>query len=109
MLMPGDRRRVKWKMGVSVSGHTAPASSRYPRIQVPRDPDLERAIARARDVLGSAPSSQLVHALAVRGAAAPEQDRQAAERARDFLLSVADGNSGLDLENLRSVRGRAWR
>ncbi|MGP0100870.1 MAG: hypothetical protein ACLPUT_04510 [Solirubrobacteraceae bacterium] len=55
------------------------------------------------------PSSQVVHALAVRGAAALEQDRQAEGSAREFLISVADGTSGLDLERLRSVRDRAWR
>ncbi|HWX46368.1 MAG TPA: hypothetical protein VNY52_13750 [Solirubrobacteraceae bacterium] len=85
-------------------------ASRHPRIQVPRDPDLDRAITRARGVFGPrTPSSQVVHALAVRGAATLEQDRQAEERARDFLLSVADGNSGLDLERLRGARDRAWR
>jgi hypothetical protein len=51
----------------------------------------------------------VVHALAVRGAAALDRDREAAERAREFLLSVAEGSSGLDLERLRSVRDRAWR
>lgn len=96
--------------GVSEDGYTFMMASRHPRIQVPRDPDLDRAITRARAVLGpSAPSSQVVHALAVRGAAALERDRQAEERARDFLLSVADGSSGLDLESLRTVRDRAWR
>ncbi len=55
------------------------------------------------------PSSQVVHALAVRGAAALEQDRQAGEHAREFLLKVADGASGLNLESLRTVRDRAWR
>ncbi|MGH2852910.1 MAG: hypothetical protein ACRDLF_01800 [Solirubrobacteraceae bacterium] len=85
-------------------------ASRHPRIQVPRDRELDRAIARGRGVLGpGAPSSQVVHALAVRGAAAIEQDRQAQSSARDFLLSVAEGSSGLDLERLRSVRDRAWR
>ncbi len=29
--------------------------------------------------------------------------------AREFLIGVADGVSGLDLERLRSVRDRAWR
>ncbi len=32
-----------------------------------------------------------------------------ARRAREFLISVADGDSGLDLERLRRVRDRAWR
>ncbi len=65
---------------------------------------------RGRSLLGAEiPSSQIVHALAVRGAAALEHDRQAQERARDFLISVAEGSSGLDLERLRDVRDRAWR
>ncbi|MGI8413631.1 MAG: hypothetical protein ACR2LV_09170 [Solirubrobacteraceae bacterium] len=85
-------------------------ASRHPRIQVPRDPELEHAIVRARGLLGpSAPCSQIVHALAVRGAQALEHDRQGDERAREFLLSAADGTSGLDLERLRDVRDRAWR
>ena len=85
-------------------------ASRYPRVQVPRDPELDRAIARARVFLGPATSSsQVIHELALRGLAALEQDRDAQDRARDFLLSVADGNSGLDLEGLRDVRDRAWR
>jgi hypothetical protein len=84
-------------------------ASRHPRIQVRRDRELDRAIARGRSMLGpGAPSSQVVHALAVRGAAALEQDRQAESRARDFLISVAEGDSGLDLERLRDVRERAW-
>jgi hypothetical protein len=32
-----------------------------------------------------------------------------ARRARNFLISVADGTSGLDLDSLRTVRDRAWR
>ena len=87
-----------------------PMASRYPRVQVPRDPELDRAIARARVFLGPGiPSSRVIHELAVRGLVALEQDRDAQERARDFLLSVADGTSGLDLEGLRDVRDRAWR
>jgi hypothetical protein len=84
-------------------------ASRHPRVQVTRDRALERAIARGRGVLGpGAPSSQVVHALAVRGAEALERDRQTEGRAHDFLVSVADGSSGLDLERLRDVRDRAW-
>lgn len=56
-----------------------------------------------------APSSKIVHALAVRGAAALDQDREARDRARDFLISAAEGSPGLDLEELRNVRDRAWR
>ena len=83
--------------------------SRHRRVQVPRDPELDRAITRARGLLGvGAPSSQIVHALAVRGAQALEQDREAEDQAREFLVSVADGTSGLDLDRLRDVRDRAW-
>jgi hypothetical protein len=85
-------------------------ASRYPRIQVPRDPELDRAIVRARVLLGpDTPSSQLIHDLAVRGAVALEEDHGAQDRARAFLISVAEGASGLDLEALRTVRDRAWR
>jgi len=84
-------------------------TSRHRRIQVPCDPELDRAIARARGAFKpGAPSSQIVHALAVRGAQALEQDREAEEHARAFLISVAEGASGLDLERLRDVRDRAW-
>jgi hypothetical protein len=85
-------------------------STRHPRIQVPRDPELDRAIARGRGVLGpGVPSSKIVHALAVRGAAALDRDREAQDRARDFLIGAAEGSSGLAFESLRDVRDRAWR
>jgi hypothetical protein len=85
-------------------------ASRHPRIQVPGDPDLQRAIARARELAGpNVPASQVVRELALRGAAALDADRERDSRARDFLVSVAEGHSGLDLERLREVRERAWR
>ena len=85
-------------------------SSRHARIQVPADPELEAAIARGRRVVGpSAPTSQVVRALALRGAAALDEDDASRQRATDFLISVAEGTSGLDLERLRTVRERAWR
>ena len=89
--------------------HLKEMASRHPRIQVPRDPELDRAIAGARPLLGAGvPVSQIVHALAVRGAEALAQDRGAEARAREFLVSVAQETSGLDLERLRDVRDRAW-
>jgi hypothetical protein len=85
-------------------------ASRHVRIQVPRDPDLQRAIIRARRVIGpDAPASQVVRALALRGAEALDADREAEQRATDFLVSVAEGSSGLDLDALRTVRERVWR
>ena len=85
-------------------------ASRHARIQVPRDPDLQRAIVRARRVIGpDAPASQVVRALALRGAETLDADQEAEQRATDFLVSVAEGASGLDLDALRTVRERVWR
>lgn len=36
-------------------------------------------------------------------------DNSATGRGRDFLISVAHGAAGLDLDRLRTVRDRAWR
>ena len=84
-------------------------ASRHPRVQVSRDPDLERAIKRGRTVLGpSTPTSRVVRELALRGAEAFENDQAAKQRAVDFAISVADGTSGLDLESLKTARDRAW-
>ena len=95
---------------VPADGYTQPMSSRHPRIQVPRDPELDRAIARGQALLGiDTPASRVVHDLALRGLAALEQDAAASEAGRDFLIAVADGVSGLDLDSLRTVRDRAWR
>jgi hypothetical protein len=95
---------------VPASGYTfLMTGSRHSRVQVPRDPDLERAIKRGRTVLGaSTPTSRIVHELALRGAEAFESDEDAERRAVEFALSVAEGTSGLNLESLRSARERAW-
>jgi hypothetical protein len=85
-------------------------AGRNPRIQISRDDELDRAIRQARGLLGQrTPSSRVVYELAIRGAAALERERAADQRAREFLVSVADGTSGLDLDRLRDVRDRAWR
>lgn len=85
-------------------------SSRHARIQVPADPELEAAVARGRQLVGaSAPASQVVRALALRGATALDEDHASRQRATEFLVGVAEGTSGLDLERLRTVRDRAWR
>jgi hypothetical protein len=61
-------------------------TSRHARIQVPADPELEAAVARGRHVVGSsAPASQAVRALALRGAAALDEDDVPRKRATDFL------------------------
>jgi hypothetical protein len=99
---------VSW--GVSASGYTSLVSgNRHSRVQVPRDPELERAIKRGRAMLGaSTPTSRVVRELALRGAEAFESDQAAERRAVEFALSVAEGTSGLNLESLRSARERAW-
>lgn len=97
-------------LGVSAYGYTESVPSRHPRIQVPRDPDLDRAIARGRALLGpDVPASQVVHELALRGLEAAEADAVGRDGGRAFLISVAEGTSGLDLDELRTVRDRAWR
>jgi hypothetical protein len=95
---------------VSANGYNLPmASSRHSRVQVPRDPELERAIKRGRAMLGAAmPTSKVVRELALRGAEGLEGDRAAERRAVEFALGAADGTSGLDLESLRTARERAW-
>lgn len=95
---------------VSASGYTDPVASRHPRVQVARDPELDRAIARGRALLDpSAPASQVVHRLALRGVEALEADAASSNLGRDFLLAAADGDAGLDYDSLRTVRDRAWR
>jgi len=97
-------------IAVPVGGYTRGMPSRHPRIQVPRDPVLDRAIARGRALLGpDVPASQVVHELALRGVEAAEADAAQRDDGRDFLISVADGSSGLDLDGLRTVRDQAWR
>jgi len=82
---------------------------RNDRVQVPRDPALDRAIKRGRAAMGpSTPTSKVVRELALRGADAFEGDEVAERKAMNFALSVADGTSGLDLDRLRSARERAW-
>lgn len=95
---------------VSASGYTQRIGTRHPRIQVPRDPELERAIAQARAFAGPrAPASQVVRDLALRGAASLEADMAASSHAQRFLIDVAEGRSPVDLDGLRDVRDRAWR
>lgn len=85
-------------------------ATRHPRIQVPRDPELDRAIACGRELLGfDAPVSRIVHELALRGVEVAEAEVAQRDAGRAFLTAVAEGRSGLDLDGLRTVRDRAWR
>jgi len=77
---------------------------------VPVDPEVAQAIERGRRVVGpDAPASRVLRMLALRGADAIDSDADADAKAREFLVSVADGTSGLDLDGLRTARDRAWR
>lgn len=97
-------------MGGAADGYTSPVASRHPRVQVPVDADVAEAIRRGRRIIGDdAPASQVLRTLALRGADALEADAGAERAAHDFLVSVADGSSGLDLARLRTARDRAWR
>jgi hypothetical protein len=85
-------------------------ASRHPRVQVPVDAAVANAIAEGRRLIGqAAPASQVLRTLALRGAEGLESDHEAQRAGREFLVSVADGTSGLDLEALRTARDRAWR
>lgn len=85
-------------------------ASRHQRVQVPVDHEVAEAISLGRRLIGhDAPASQILRALALRGAQGLEADQEARRAASEFLVSVADGTSGLDLEALRTVRERAWR
>jgi len=55
------------------------------------------------------PSSQVVHTLAARGAAALDQDRSSAGARPRVPAQLAEGASGLDLDSLRTAREGAWR
>ena len=96
--------------GGAANGYTAAVASRHPRVQVPVDSEVAAAIERGRRVIGrEAPASQVLRALALRGADVMEADADAEAATREFLVSVARGTSGLDLDSLRTVRERAWR
>lgn len=93
-----------------MSGYTRRMASRHPRVQVPVDAAVAQAIEEGRRVIGpAAPASQILRTLALRGAEGLASDRAAEQAGREFLVSVADGTSGLELDALRTARDRAWR
>lgn len=57
--------------------HLVPMPTKHRRIAVTADPELEAAIAAARQEFGGAPESKLVRELALRGARDLEPDRTA--------------------------------
>lgn len=72
-----------------------------PRVQVTVDPELGEALSAIDPHPAS--KSRLIRDLALRGAAAREEERERREAATDFFLKVADGEIGLDLEAARRM------
>jgi len=67
---------------------------------------------KAQKLLDETPEHELepfVEILASRSKANRGTQHDTRGRARAFLISVAKGTSGLDLDQLRTVRERAWR
>lgn len=75
-----------------------------PRIQVTVDDELARALARVD--ASPASRSRLVRDLALRGAAAVEQERARSDEALTVLLEIADGVRDYDLEAAAEVASR---
>lgn len=61
--------------------HYPPMATKHRRIALTADPELEAAIAAARQELGDMPESRLVRELALRGSRELEPDREARIRA----------------------------
>lgn len=80
--------------------------TQYQRIQVTVDEELAAALLRADPHPSS--SSRLVRDLAIRGAAALEQERADASDAAALLLRIADGDTAYDfggVAELAATRG----
>lgn len=60
-------------------------------------------------MLDELPEDELEPIVEIMASRSENGSASAAGRARNFLISVADGTSGLDLDSLRTVRDRAWR
>jgi hypothetical protein len=66
--------------------------------RLPDSPETERRLAAAEHDLEPSGSGEDRNG-----------DAPGGNLGRDFLISVAHGTSGLDLDQLRTVRDRAWR
>jgi hypothetical protein len=64
---------------------------------------------KAQKLLDELPEDELEPIVEILASRGENGSTAAAHRARNFLISVADGTSGLDLDSLRTVRDRAWR
>jgi hypothetical protein len=72
-----------------------------PRVQVTVDPELGEALSSIDPHPAS--KSRLIRDLALRGAAAEEQERARHEEAIESLLKVADGEIPYDFEALGQI------
>jgi hypothetical protein len=63
---------------------------------------------KAQKLLDELPEDELEPIVEILASRSENGTASAARRARNFLISVADGTSGLDLVSLRTVRDRAW-
>lgn len=78
-----------------------------PRVQVTIDPELGNAL-KAIDP-HPASKSRLIRDLALRGAAATNEERARHEQAIDNLLKIARGEIGYDFESSREIHAERER
>jgi hypothetical protein len=84
--------------------------TKHPRINVTKDPELARAIARSRPLLNGTGEATIVHDLAIRGAEALAADEELRAKAIKELVRLStDPDSELDRDALLDVRQTAWR
>lgn len=84
--------------------------TKHQRIAVTKDEELAEALARVEPHFPGAPTSKVVHDLAVRGAEAVIEDERRRREAIESLIAWStDPNSDMDREALLNVRRVAWR
>lgn len=71
-------------------------ATRYPRIQVTKDPELGAALSKAAPHLGHPRAARLVRELAIRGAEQVLAEQADRRRSRDYLKHVSRERTGLD-------------
>jgi len=83
-------------------------------LEVPSDGRRARMVVvttreKAQKLLDETPEDELESIVEILASRSENGSTGKAGRGRDFLISVARGTSGLDLDRLRTVRDRAWR
>ena len=83
--------------------------TRYPRIAVTRDPELDAALERAGAYLGGKPAASLVRELALRGAKALEEEDSERQVGIEGLIRLSSREDDLiDWDVLARVDELAW-